>query len=325
MLDSLSSPPCCARPPVPPRVLPNETENASPASSASAAGAGAAAGAADDALYARLALTNQDVMTHLVPFIDHDDHLFVAGVSRSWSSAWKRPRKTRGMSATTTASQLQASFDCGLRRNMPMCLLAARLKKLDLLQVAMAAGCPWDVAVAIELARGGYFEILKWARAVVNPIPWNHEVCDFAAEFGHMELVMWLRENKCPCTPRTMAGIAANAGLAGTVLRRVRKTGATWDVATANNLARRGFLGTLMWAVQEGCPVDKATIAAAARGGHLDVLVWLRRNGCYWDPDHMLAGTCVPRLSRCAADAYQQLGKRLPRNQLSGVLFQQVF
>ncbi|CAN0352979.1 unnamed protein product, partial [Ectocarpus sp. 13 AM-2016] len=109
----------------------------------------------------------------------------------------------------TTASQLAHSFRCGLDRRLSVCLAAARLGRLDLLNCARAHGCPWDVVVADEIALRGFAEMLRWARSVeVDPCPWNAGTCDLAAEGGHMPLVRWMRSKDCPCSPRTSAGIA---------------------------------------------------------------------------------------------------------------------
>ena len=31
-----------------------------------------------------------------------------------------------------------------------------------------------------------------------NRFPWNSSTCAYAAEFGHLEVLKWLRENGCP-------------------------------------------------------------------------------------------------------------------------------
>lgn len=193
-------------------------------------------------------------MGHLSYFVADNDHLSVASVSRLWSNLLRR------LSATTTPDQLRHSFACGLVRHASVCVAAARLNRLDLLQVAVDAGCPWD-----------------------------KEVCDLAAEGGNRGLMRWARTNGCPCSPRTMAAIAALTGLTRNLspvalLEWGLGTGAPMDERTANNLACRGDLDAVMWAVEEGCPVNEETTAAAAGAGHLHVLEWLHSSGCPWGP-----------------------------------------
>eukprot|EP00611_Tribonema_gayanum_P029008 TRINITY_DN7645_c0_g1_i1.p1 TRINITY_DN7645_c0_g1~~TRINITY_DN7645_c0_g1_i1.p1 ORF type:complete len:198 (+),score=66.56 TRINITY_DN7645_c0_g1_i1:167-760(+) len=55
--------------------------------------------------------------------------------------------------------------------------------------------------------------------------------------------------------------------------------------------AENGRLEVVIWARDNGFPVNEATCAAAASGGHLAVLRWARANGIAWDE-----GTCT-----CAA------------------------
>ena len=235
-------------------------------------------------------VASPDIIGHLVPFIDRD-YLFVAGVSRVWNNAWnqhQRPKETLWMTTTTTPSQLRRSFACGLEPSLLVCLEAARLKQLPLLKVAREEGCDWNVVVTCELAGSGFSEGLKWACSVDNPIPWNSEVCDLAAQSGDMELVAWLLRKGCPCSALTMAAIAASDGLnedvdTGGLLQWARSVGVPWDVSTTANLAFLGRREILEWTTGEGCEIGMETTAAAARGGQLEVLKWLRSRGCFWD------------------------------------------
>ena len=45
-------------------------------------------------------------------------------------------------------------------------------------------------------ARGGQFEVLKWARA--NDCPWDERTCECAAAGGQLEILKWAEENGCP-------------------------------------------------------------------------------------------------------------------------------
>ena len=44
-------------------------------------------------------------------------------------------------------------------------------------------------------AGGGHLEILVWARE--NDCPWNYLTCASAAGDGHLKVLVWARENGC--------------------------------------------------------------------------------------------------------------------------------
>ena len=54
-----------------------------------------------------------------------------------------------------------------------------------------------------------------------------------------------------------------------------------------NEACKRGYLSTLKWAREHGCPWTSFICAVAAQGGHLDCLIWAREHGCDWN-----SGTC---------------------------------
>jgi hypothetical protein len=77
-----------------------------------------------------------------------------------------------------------------------ICLWAAEQGHLQLLQWAIASGCPWNYEIFEKAAGHGHLEILKWARA--NGRSWNAETCLAAAQHGHLEILKWARANGCP-------------------------------------------------------------------------------------------------------------------------------
>ena len=302
------------------RCAPMVTDDVSTASSTGArVGGGAASNALAVAGRGGNPLRNSEIVTNLASFFDDSVYLFMGGVSRCWNDAWRRqrlPQETSGISSTTTPGQLRHSFACGLERKSSVCVAAARLKKLDLLQVARDAGCPWHADVAIELVRGGFTGALKEACSGEDACPLTEGLIDTAAECSRWGDMRWLFDQGCPCSPRTMAAIAANAGRKGNVgpdalLQLARSRGAPLGVATSVNLARRGLEETLTWVVEEGCPIKEETSAAAAQGGHMDVLVWLRSQNCPWDVETCKQVRAHPSPSTCAAAGQAVAPKRL--------------
>jgi hypothetical protein len=60
---------------------------------------------------------------------------------------------------------------------------------------------------------------------------------------GHLEMLQWLRANRCP-----------------------------WDEETCALAAEGGQPAVLRWAHANGCPWDHRTCANAAEGGHFELL-----------------------------------------------------
>ena len=143
-------------------------------------------------------------------------------------------------------------------------------------------GCPreddeearrWGASVCASAAVGGHLEVLIWARD--QGCLWEEDIeekqgldcCCLAAGNGHLEVLQWLR---------APGGVAEH--------------GCPWDSRTCEAAACDGHLEALMWARENGCDWDTWTCALAASNGHLEVLMWARQHGCPWaecfdDPD----------------------------------------
>ena len=128
-------------------------------------------------------------------------------------------------------------------------------------------------------ARGGQFEVLKWARA--NECPWDFRTCAGAAKRGHLEVLKWARANGCPGDERTCAGAAYGGHLE--VLKWARANGCPWDEDTCANAAYYGHFEVLKWARANDCPWDERTCECAAAGGQLEILKWAEESGCPMD------------------------------------------
>lgn len=230
-------------------------------------------------------------MANMASFFDDSVYLFTGGVSHCWNDAWRQqrfPLETSGVSATTTPGQLLDSFAYGLERNSSVGVAAARFRRLDLLQIARDAGCPWHIDVAIELVRGGFIDEVKQACSGEDACPIDDKVMTAAVQGRHWRLMGWLCERGCTFSSEAMAAIAAHADPDGnygicSLLQFARTRGGTWDADTSVNLASRGLMGALAWAVKEGCPMSTATANVAAGRGYAGIVKWLLKQGCPMD------------------------------------------
>ena len=77
---------------------------------------------------------------------------------------------------------------------------------------------------------------------------------------------------------------ACNRGYVNT-LKWARQNGCPWNSSTCSSAAGSGHLSCLQWAQENGCPWNSDTCKDAAKNGHLNILQWARDNGCPWNND----------------------------------------
>lgn len=205
----------------------------------------------------------------------------------------------------------------GVSINRDVCAAAARKGRLDIVQWARAQGGAWSTCVITEAVRKGFFDIAQWARA--NGCAWNSSACSAAAVGNHLEILQWLRSGPEPCDWGVTCTQAARYGHLN-LLKWARAHGAPWNQSTTMAAASNGHLevlkwlrngfranpcpwdsgvclqfvsrndvGSLEWAISNGCPTEPNTTRwcrAAAIRGNLKMLQFLRSgpNHCYpWD------------------------------------------
>lgn len=167
------------------------------------------------------------------------------------------------------------------------------VSSISLTQWAIHMGCRADRLCDLA-ARFGYLDVLIWLREENSPpYPWNDYICDYAARGGHVHILKWLRRDNtppCECDERTSRWAASRGHLH--VLKWLREDNSPpcpWNEYTCADAARGGHIDVLRWLRLENnppCPWNEDTCAAAAMGGHLHVLKWLREGidpPCPWD------------------------------------------
>lgn len=205
---------------------------------------------------------------------------------------------------------LQWAHRSGFPWTEKTCCRAAERGKLDQLLYAREHGCPercfrwvaeyaaknghlpilehahqrgwkevqWNEQTCASAAEGGHMDCLLYLRQTVG-CPWNHRVCRGAAQNGHLHILKYAHQQGCPWTPQTCSAAARGGHLACLVY--AHQQGCDWDETTCNAVATFGRLDILRFAHENGCPISSETGAAAAANGHLKVLQYLvDRGGC---------------------------------------------
>jgi hypothetical protein len=190
-----------------------------------------------------------------------------------------------------------------------LCSLAAKNGHLEVLQwflleTPIRAGA-WTFD---EACLYGHLSILQWLHSARNRVPsfgfgshWDEYAVSEAAKGGHMEVLRWLsgsgyehiagRHDACPCMYAASWGDLQ-------MLQWLRAKGCSWDEDTCSEAAAKGHLEVLQWARANGCEWDRQTTCNAARGGHLDVLQWACVNTCPWDKEDCLQRATGARNAR---------------------------
>ncbi len=128
-------------------------------------------------------------------------------------------------------------------------------------------------------ANYGHLDILKWGKE--NGCSWNANICSTAAQGGHLNILKWARENGCDWNEDTCSYAALCNHL--DILKWARKNGCDWDDSVCSYAAKYNHLDILKWARTNGCDWNKYTCIRAAQFNNLECLIWARENGCDWD------------------------------------------
>lgn len=219
------------------------------------------------------AMEVRDSLDVISAFVPSTDFIFFAVASRMCRDVWgKRSTETQAVTTHSTPTQLQACFDMGLGVSAAPVLRAAEIGRVDLMEVAYNAGCPFVRKAAARAARFGHIEALKYARSKGSSV--NVCISNIAASNGHVHILQWLRSINCDLNETTCYSAARKGHLP--CLKYLRSIGCKWDVLVCSAAARWGHFHVLQWAIHRKCKIDYTVVAAAAEGGHLQMMLYVR-------------------------------------------------
>jgi len=103
-------------------------------------------------------------------------------------------------------------------------------------------------------AGSGNLALLRWLREE-KKFDWNQWTINAAAGYGHLHIVKYCMEHKCPRDELACANAAKYGHL--DVLKYLRENGAPWDSLTCFRARKNNHLECLVYALDNGCPNDK--------------------------------------------------------------------
>ena len=104
-----------------------------------------------------------------------------------------------------------------------------------------------------EAARMGNLALVRWLREV-KKFDWNVWTINRAAQYGHLHIVKYCMEQKCPRTKSQLAcAFAAKSGHLD-ILKYLHENGAPWNSWTCFYARENNHLECLNYAKENGCP-----------------------------------------------------------------------
>ena len=100
----------------------------------------------------------------------------------------------------------------------------------------------------------GNLALVRWLREV-KKFDWNEWTINRAAENGHLHIVTYCMEQKCPRGSLTCAYAAAYGHL--DILKYLHENGAPWSSWTCYYARENNHLECLLYALDNGCQNDK--------------------------------------------------------------------
>ena len=102
-----------------------------------------------------------------------------------------------------------------------------------------------------QAARTGNLALVRCLREV-KKFDWNDWTINAAAEKGHLHIVTYCMEQKCPCSRLACALAAASGHL--DILKYLHENGVPWDYKTCAFARENNHLECLNYAKENGCP-----------------------------------------------------------------------
>jgi len=141
---------------------------------------------------------------------------------------------------------------------------------------------------ADHAAEYGHLNVLKWLVNQKLPITLTLWATRNAARNGHVEVIELLRsQSRCPWDRWTCAYASEHGQLEVLQYLRSQNPKCKWDEYTCTYAAKNGYVKVLIWLRSQTppCPWNEYTCLYAAKYGQLETLKWMRSQNppCPWN------------------------------------------
>ena len=160
------------------------------------------------------------------------------------------------------------------------CAIAAKYGRLSILKCLYEVyHFSWDVHTCRNAAGEGHLEVLRYL--FEQKCPWDASVVAAAAKNERLPCLRFLVENECEMDGMALFEAVKHGHYDCVVYLSNQHDPWTWNLV--DTAARYGHLEIIGFLRERGYLWDTTTCATAARYGHLYILKYLHENQCPWD------------------------------------------
>jgi len=162
-------------------------------------------------------------------------------------------------------------------------------------QLCLSRGQPLESKdrISEEAALWGHLNIMIWLRDNTCPIDIAH-CAYYAVMEDYLHIIQWLHDTIGPVVPSEYLWEKAAYHGRLEIMRwflsveRAGKSDFEWPYGLCNLSARSGHLESLKWLRGEGCPWGSSTPNVSVESGDLEILKWTLENGCSYNARTLL-------------------------------------
>lgn len=219
----------------------------------------------------------------------------IARASRETQLRWDRMTGTYRAArwrthAASSISRARWAIAMGATPNAEWCIVAAEQGDLSVLQWVRLVGAPWDGGAYWAAARAGHLHVLNFL--LEHRCPFENEYEDLDAQGGldcalirsatggHLAASQWLHKHGAiPCT--FVTACAAGSGQIP-LLNWLFSIDAPFDYEATMEACECEQMEALHWLHAHGVPWNKFAFDAAAAVGSIELLQFMHANGARW-------------------------------------------
>lgn len=127
-------------------------------------------------------------------------------------------------------------------------------------------------------AEYGRLEMIKWRiNPNMLPLPYVFMFTE-AARNGHLNILIWLRENNYRWADGTFWNAVFSENLE--LLKWLKENGCPWNEETLFRAVSTENIGIITWLIENKCPLDKDCYSMAVKTGNMEILKLLKDKDC---------------------------------------------
>ena len=220
---------------------------------------------------------NYQVLNLIQPYLAKNNLIFASLVNKDWQQIINKENYKTPYSVLTTKSLLSYSVShLQLVINEKVKEVIIKLGNVDTIKYLHTKTDIIDPKYLNYAARHGHLEIIIWLKN--NGCEFGQDTFCIAAQNGNLRNMKWLFENGCQFSQDIFCIAAKNGSLCN--MKWLLDNGCPFDDRTFGTAVKNGNLCNMKWLKANGCEFSHNTFEYAAQNGNLENMKWLKDNGC---------------------------------------------